>query len=372
MSFSPTYKKKILFVIPSLVGGGAEHIITNIITHLDNKKYEISLVLFEKKGPYLSQIPDYVEIYDLKKRNRYSFFKLILLLSSLFIKLRLNTVVSFMTYTNVLVLIAKFISCCRFNLVISVRNYLSHDILNVRFRRIRSFSYKFLFNHADFVVVPSKAMKQDLEKNFNVIQRKIKIVYNPIHLNKLMKLKEDEIKNIRIKEKSFLLTVGRLTKQKGYPHLLRAYSSIYKEIDEILILLGTGEDEEKLKSLADDLGIQDRVQFLGFQKNPYKFMNRASIFVLSSIWEGFPNVLLEAMACGVPVISTDCSSGPRELITNGKNGILVPSEDEEKLAGAILTLLKDENLRKKLSEEGKKRAEDFRIEKIFPQYEELF
>ena len=101
-------------------------------------------------------------------------------------------------------------------------------------------------------------------------------------------------------------------------------------------------------------------------------MNRASLFVLSSLWEGFPNVLLEAMACGVPVISTDCPSGPGEIITNSINGILVSSGNEKALAEAMLSLLKDENLRKKFSKENKKRVEDFRIEKILPKYEELF
>jgi len=354
------------------VEGGAERVITNIMTHLDKEKYEISLVLFEKIGPYLYQIPDYVKLYDFKKKSRYSFLKLILNLNRLFRKVKPNTVVSFMAYTSVVVLMAKFISGCRFNLVTSVRTYLSHVTSNIRLSRIRYFLYKSLFNYADFIVVPSAGVKKDLEKKFNIIQKKIKIIHNPIDLKKIMKLKEEEVKDVRIKEKSFLLTVGRLTKAKGHPYLLRAYSRINEEVEEGLLILGTGEDEEKLKSLVNELGIQERVLFLGFQKNPYKFMNRASIFVLSSLWEGFPNVLLEAMVCGVPIISTDCPSGPSEIITNGKNGILVPPADEKTLADAMLTLLKDENLRNKFSKNGKRRAEVFRIEEILPQYEELF
>jgi glycosyltransferase involved in cell wall biosynthesis len=253
-----------------------------------------------------------------------------------------------------------------------VRIYLSHATSNTRLSRIKYLLYKFLFNFADFIVVPSIDIKEDLEKKLNIIKKKIKIIYNPIDLKKIMKLKEEEIKELRIKRKPFLLTVGRLTKAKGYPYLLRAYSRIYKEIDEKLLILGIGQDEEKLKSLVNELGIQEHVLFLGFQKNPYKFMNRASIFVLSSLWEGFPNVILEAMACGVPVISTDCPSGPREIITNDKNGILVPPADEKALAEAMLNLLINKNLRKHFSIEGKKKAEDFRIDRILPQYEELF
>lgn len=372
MCFSCHSKKKLLFVISSLVEGGTERVVTDIIAHLDKEKYDISLALFEKKGPYLYQIPYYVKLYDFKKKSRYSFLKLILNLIILFRKVKPNTVVSFMAYTSVVVLLAKFLSGCRFNLVTSIRTYLSYATLHSKLSRIRYFLYKFLFNYADHIVVPSAGVKIDLEKTFNIIQRKIKIIYNPIDLKKIKKLKEEEIKDLRIKEKSFLLTVGRLTKAKGYPYLLEAYSMINKEIDEKFVILGTGKDEERLKSLVNELGIQECVLFLGFQKNPYKFMNIASIFVLASLWEGFPNVLLEAMVCGVPVISTDCSSGPREIITNGKNGILIPPADEKTLADAMLTLLKDENLRKKFSKNGKRRAEDFRIEKILPQYEELF
>jgi len=221
--------------------------------------------------------------------------------------------------------------------------------------------------------VPSIDLKKDLEKKFNIIKKKIEIIYNPIDSEKIMKLKEEEVEDLRIKGcKSFIIAVGRLTKQKGYPYLLRAYSRICKEIYEKLIILGTGEDEEKLKSLVNELGIRDSVFFLGFQKNPYKFMKRASLFVSSSLWEGFPNVILEAKALGVPVISTDCHSGPSEIITNGKNGILVPPADEKALSEAMLNLLKNKNLRRRFSIKGKKRAEYFSIEKILPQYEELF
>jgi glycosyltransferase involved in cell wall biosynthesis len=372
MSLSIEPEKKLLFAIPSLVEGGTEKVLTNILGHLDKKNYRISLVLFEKKGPYLSQIPEHVKIYDLKKEGRYSFLKLILRLSRLFRKLNPNTVVSFMAYTYIIVLFAKVISGCKFKFITSVRTYLSYATQHSKFSTIRYFFYKSFFNSADFIIVPSKGIKKDLVKNFNVVKKKIKVIYNPIDLNKIMELKQEELEDTRIKERSFLLSIGRLTKAKGYPYLFRAFSRIHNEIKEKLLILGTGEDEEALKSLAIELGIHDGVYFLGFQNNPYKFINMASIFILPSIWEGFPNVILEAMACGVPVISTDCPSGPNEIITNGKNGMLVPPADEEKLADAILTLLRNENIRKKFSEEGIRRVEEFRIEKIIPQYEELF
>ncbi|MHA1410840.1 MAG: glycosyltransferase, partial [Candidatus Odinarchaeia archaeon] len=128
----------------------------------------------------------------------------------------------------------------------------------------------------------------------------------------------------------------------------------------------------KLESLALELSINKLVDFVGFKSNPYSWIAKADLFVLASDTEGFPVVILEAMACGVPIISTDCLSGPNEIITNGKNGILVPVDNEKVLKDQMLNLLNDQNLRKMFSIEGKKRAENFRIEKILQEYEELF
>lgn len=363
-------KKKLIFIIPSLVGGGAEKVLIEIIGHLDAEKYAISLVLFEKKGVHLLAIPDYVKIYDLKKKNRYNFFKIILLLARLFREIEPDTTLSFMSYTNIIAILSKFLSGRKFKLVISIHIYLVLQLLYARSRKIKEFFYRRLFNYANFIIVPSVGIKSHLVKVFNLKQERIKIIYNPIDLFKIDKLEKEGLDNDALGK--YILAVGRLTKQKGYPYLLRAYSLIYKGIKEKLVILGEGEDEKKLRQLAKDLGIQERILFLGFQNNPYKFMKNASVFILSSLWEAFAIVIVEAMACGVPAISTDCPSGPSEIIINGKNGILVPPADEKAMAEAMLSLLKDENLRKKFSREGKKRAKDFKIEKILPKYEELF
>jgi len=363
-------KKKIMFIIPSLEGGGAEKVLVEIIGHLDAEKYAISLVLFEKKGVHLLAIPDYVELYDLKKKSRYSFLKLIVKLAILFRKARPYTVIGFLSYANIIAILSKFLSKLKFNLIITEHTHLSSALLYARCRRIKSFLYKTLFNYATFIIIPSIGIKQHLIEAFNLGQKRIKAIHNPIDLTKIYKLKDEDLDKNGLEK--YILVAGRLTKPKGYPYLLKAYSLISKDVQEKLVILGEGEDKENLKKLANDLGVQEKVLFLGFQKNPYKFMKNASIFVLSSLSESFAIVIIEAMACGTPVISTDCPSGPGEIITNSINGILVSSGNEKALADAMLTLLKDENLRKNFSREGKKRAEDFRMEKILPKYEELF
>lgn len=363
-------RKSIMFIIPSLVEGGAEKVLIDIINHLKPDKYAMSLVLFEKKGVYLSSIPSYVKTYDLKKKNRYSFFKLVFRLAELLRGTKPDVVLSFMEYTDLVAVLAKFLSRRKFSLIISVHTHLTSALSCARYRKLRAILYKILFNCSDLIIVPSTGVKQDLVETFDIREGKIEVIHNPMDLRKIDKLRGERIDKTSFGE--YILAVGRLTKQKGYPHLLKAYSLVNKRIDAKLLILGTGEEDSRLRSLARELKIENDVFFLGFEENPYKFMKNASILVLSSLWASFEIVIVESMACGTPVISTDCPSGPGEIITHSRNGILVPPADEEALAEAILALLRNKALRKTLSEEARKRAEDFRIEKILPQYEGLF
>ena len=169
-----------------------------------------------------------------------------------------------------------------------------------------------------------------------------------------------------------ILAVGRLTKAKDYPTLLRAFALISKKKKVRLVILGEGEERKSLKNLVRGLDISENIAFLGFQKNPYKYMQKANIFVLSSKREGFPNVLVEAMACGVSVVSTDCQSGPNEIIKNGENGVLVPVGDEKTLAETETTSRGACVQREKFWIEGKRKAQDFTAEKSIKEYEKLF
>lgn len=364
-------KKKIVFVLLSLEGGGAERVIINIIRHLDNRLYEVFLILFEAKGPYLSSIPGYVNLYDLKKTKSglFSILKIIFSLIIIFRKIRPNTVVSFHNMANVITMISRYLSFIKCNLVIGIRHYFHEDLIK-SFNVLNLFLYKNLFKYANCIIVNSAELGKHSAQFFHIKHDKIKVIYNPIDFENINNLKNEYLGTLSSDQ--FILAVGRLSHEKGFPYLLKAFSLIKEKIHENLVILGKGPDEEMLKKMASDLDIKERVLFLGFQSNPYKFMRNARIFVLSSLYEGFPNVLLEAMACGAPAISTNCPSGPGEIIENYNNGILVPTADEKALAVAMLNLLKDENLRKKFSLEGSKRVEDFSIEKLMPQYEQCF
>jgi glycosyltransferase involved in cell wall biosynthesis len=163
-----------------------------------------------------------------------------------------------------------------------------------------------------------------------------------------------------------------LVKQKGFSHLIDAFVLLRKVIPAHLWIIGEGELRQELEAKVACLGLGNCVRLLGFQSNPYKFMAAADVFALSSLWEGFGNVIVEAMACGVPVVASDCLHGPAEIITNGVNGLLVPPSDDQALSRAMLRVLTDQALRERLSANGRARAEDFQARTIASAYERLF
>jgi glycosyltransferase involved in cell wall biosynthesis len=232
---------------------------------------------------------------------------------------------------------------------------------------------KSCYPKADKIIAVSESIKQDLILNFHFPDTKIEVVYNPVDIGEIEKLSEETVEHPWFHDHMpVIVSVGRLTKQKGYPYLLHAFSLVKKRLSCRLAIIGDGEDRAKLLSMAKDLGVGREVEFLGFQKNPFKYMARSSLFVLSSLYEGFPNVILEAMALGLPVISTDCPSGPAEIIEDKKSGLLVPVRDEKALAGAIISVMTDELLRVSLGREARRRASAFDIEKIAKDYRRVF
>ncbi|MCS7215526.1 MAG: glycosyltransferase, partial [Thermodesulfovibrio sp.] len=252
---------------------------------------------------------------------------------------------------------------------------------------------------------------RELERFYGVKVEKIKVIYNPLDLTLIQeKLKENLGRYEEIFAFPVIITAGRLTKQKGQWHLLRIFKELRKYHKDLkLVILGDGELKDYLYNLSLDLGLKtfmwDRselrvdydVFFLGFQKNPFKFISRAKLFVFPSLWEGFPNALVEAMACGVPVIASDCRSGPREILAPNTSpdyqtiepefteyGVLMPvfdgkfkianeliTETERKWIDTIKLLLFEDVLRDRLSAGAKVRAGDFELTKIAEEWKKL-
>ena len=236
---------------------------------------------------------------------------------------------------------------------------------------------RWFYAKAEVIIALTQAMSIDLKRNFNVPDKNIRVIPNPIDLRQIQELYSEPVDhpwfNDEIRKKfPIIIAVGGLVKAKGFPHLLKAFAKVRETLRARLVILGKGEKLQELKYLSEDLNIAQDTAFLGFANNPYKYMAKSDLFVLSSLWEGFPNVLVEAMACGTPVISTNCPSGPDEIITHGANGLLVPPADHEALAESILKLLNDERMRHSLSDAARKKVVDYDVTNIIREYEELF
>jgi len=198
-----------------------------------------------------------------------------------------------------------------------------------------------LYPKADRIVAVSQGVADDLIALLNLPTEKVAVIYNPVVTPELFERAQELINHpwFEQNQSPVILAVGRLSPEKDYPILFKAFSLVRQVRPAKLLILGEGEERANLERLAVELGIQNDVSMPGFVDNPFAFMSKASVFVLSSAWEGFPNVLVEALACGCPVIATDCRSGPREILDNGRYGRLVPVGDHEALAKAILDAL---------------------------------
>lgn len=374
-------KIKLLFFTSYLGGGGAEKVMVNLMNNLDRSKFDVSLVLSEKKGVHLNKVSKDVKINSLIKVNSLKnrmlpvLFFIYLKRFYNFIKVirseKPDVVVSPSNMPNLMSIFAKLF-VRKIKVIICVHCYLSIALKEDNF--LTRMMPKFFYSKADKIISVSKESAEDIDNNFGVPRNKIITIYNPHDLENIYELKDEEICDDFFKNNNpKIISVGSLIIRKGYKYLINAFKLVRKRgINADLIILGEGIEKANLENLSRNLGLENHVIFAGFKKNPYKYMRNSSVFVLSSLYEGLPNVIIEAMACGVPVVSTRCPSGPEEIITDGVNGLLVPVKDEKALANAIIDLLKDKDKAKNLAEEGRKRAEDFEVKKIVKEYEKVF
>jgi len=261
--------------------------------------------------------------------------------------------------------------------------------------------YRLFRNRPDFWVCVSKGVSADFGKRFHIDPHKIITIYNPLDIDMITSLAQEKLEEEHrdLLNGNSILHVGRFTKDKGQYHLIRAFSKIQKALpDSKLILLGEGELLHAAETLADDLGLREKVHFLGFQANPFKFMSRALVLAFPSIWEGFGITLIEALCCKAAIVSADCKSGPREILSPGTDfnlvaqtiekaeyGILVPpfdgkfreadaplTREESILAEALLMLLQDSSLRQGYKDCGLARVEEFRADRVIKKWIDVF
>jgi glycosyltransferase involved in cell wall biosynthesis len=239
------------------------------------------------------------------------------------------------------------------------------------YRKLYELMGRLAYKRASSVVSLSKGVAEEFEARYGLERESVVVIPNPVDTEFVLERSKEPLDEhvSELGDVSILLTVGRLEAEKNQALLLRAFARVRDEVEAKLLIAGTGRLQAELERQAVDLGVGSDVFFLGWLNNPFPLMKRATVFVLSSNYEGLGNVILEALACGCPVISTDCPFGPAEILTRSEAGVLVPVEDEEALANALLDVLRNPHKRKLLSARGRKRARDFEASQIVGQYE---
>lgn len=233
--------------------------------------------------------------------------------------------------------------------------------------------FKAMVRRADRVVANSQGVGDDLVRLAGVPAGKVVVINNPVAVDEIIAQSQAAEPRLPFDDDApLILSAGRLEAQKNHALLIRAFHRVRQQQAVHLAILGTGQLEGDLRRLVQELGLHDDVVFLGWQSNPYPYMRRAAVFALSSNFEGFPNALLEAMACGAPVVATDCPHGPSDILMSGRYGVLTPIGDEIAMARAIASLLDDGDLRRQLTILGKLRASEYGVSRSASQYVDLF
>lgn len=359
----PSSSGLVSLFIPSLAGGGAERVMILLAGELAKRGFSVDLVLTSARGPYLSRIPAGVRVVDLRaKRIIFSLPALVRYLR----KQRPLRLLSFLSPTNCLAVWGVSLARVDTRLILAEHNTASQALSSTPYRRLRLLPniMRWTYPHADGLIANSFGVAEDLARVLKLGREQIHLVYNPVVTPELKAEAAQAVDHpwFYPGEPPVILGAGRLVEQKDFPTLLRAFALVRRRRRARLIIVGTGQGHRTLLNLGTELGVQNDFDLPGFVSDPYAYMARSGVFVLSSQWEGLGMVLIEAMACGTPVVSTDCPHGPYEILDGGSWGRLVPVGSPQSLAEAILATLEERG------PDPRARAEYFSVERATDQY----
>jgi glycosyltransferase involved in cell wall biosynthesis len=320
-------RRRILFVLPNLEGGGAERIIITLLKHLSTSKYDLHLAVVDHRGKFAGQVPEQVLLHDLKAvRVRKAFLSL----SGLIRRLRPEVVFSTLGHLNLALILLKPFFSSRTRLLVRETIIVSENLRDVPHAWVWKGLYRLLYNRADAILCLCDSMMDDLVRNFHLSRKKMTRIYNPVDGERIEKQAvEGQNPFSSAGPGPHLVAAGRLSFQKGFDRLLQAFPALLeKKPNSRLWILGQGELENSLSSTIRQNGFEDKVRLVGFQSNPYLWFKHADLFVLPSRFEGMPNTLLEALACGCPVVALQHPGGTEEVLQKlGLDDRYVPTLD---------------------------------------------
>lgn len=360
-------KLSVSVFLPALEGGGAERAMLHLAQGFADRGLKTDVVVAQAEGAYLEQFPDNVRLVDLQSRFPVVVSKTFALRRYLQqhrpdVLLSALDIVSSATWARQLAgASTRVIMCVQTNLSQQFRDHQPNSMGRVRPQLVRWF-----YPWADEIVAASHGVAADVAQMTEIPRDRIQVIHNPVVTPKVRAKIQEPLDHPWFKpgEPPVLLGVGRLVSQKDFFTLIKAFAQVRQQCPARLMILGEGEQRPELEALVRELNLTDAVALPGFAENPYTYMAHAGVFVLSSIFEGFGNVVAEALAAGTPVVSTDCESGPAEILEQGRYGKLVPVGDPAALAAAIVTTLQQP----RNSDSLRARANAFSIATVTEQY----
>ena len=350
--------KKILFLMPDFNGGGAEGVFVQLANYF-SLKYQVHFMVLNSYGPNLNKLNTNIKVIELKKNSSIkSIFKI-----NRYIK-RNNIDVAIGTLAMAYVIsIANLFGRKKCKYIARVGSIISSNLSNISpMKRSILSLYQKVLNFSDTVITQSVSMDEDLK---NYINKKTEVIYNPISSSKILSLSEEK-SSIKLDSKFFnIVSVGRLAYEKDYRTAILSIAKLKKKIRNIkYYILGEGDLKEELLRYSKSLDLNDNIIFTGHLKNPYPIMKNANVLLLTSLYEGFSNVILESLALNTPVVATDSPGGNKEIILNGENGFLAKVRNSEDIVQKIMLVREQKNYNIDVSK--------FEINFITKEYEKQF
>lgn len=349
--------------LPSLRGGGAERVAVTLANAFARAGVSVDLVLVSREGPYLTEVADGVRIVDLQARRVLaSLMPLMRYLRSA----RPTALLSTFHHANVLALVARRLAGVSTRIVVRAQDMRRAEpgTRQRTWSRAIAWLAPKVYRQADAIVAVSRGVAEDLCRDEARLRERVSVIFNPVVSDELLaQARKSPAHPWFLEPVPVVVAVGRLVAAKDYGTLLRAFAQVRQRHGVRLLILGEGDERGYLEKLAGDLGVAEAVSMPGFARNPFAAVARARVFVLSSRTEGLPNALIQALALGARIVATDCPSGPREILQDGRYGRLVPVGDVDALARALVAALDDPAT--SIPEEA---IEPFRVEQVSRKY----